>query len=96
MREHYCPSCGLFFWKQQYKKVEGVLQRINVICPNRECFLHEEPDSGTILSVDTMGFFYYSESNAEKIKHMGWSSPCFAHSEAIEIYRKQGIPIIEV
>ncbi|MFS8351792.1 hypothetical protein ABHN12_11410 [Bacillus nitratireducens] len=48
-----------------------------------------------LFTVDTMGFAYYVESNSERIQEIRWSSTRYAHPEAIEIYRKQGIPIRE-
>ncbi|MGX5627357.1 hypothetical protein [Bacillus cereus] len=93
-REFFCPCCGLFFWSEQYKKDEdGVLQRVNVICPNGECELHKNLERGMLFAVDTMGFAYYVESDSERIQEIRWSSTRYAHPEAIEIYRKQGIPI---
>lgn len=93
-REFFCPCCGLFFWGQQYTEKDGILHRINVTCPNVKCELHKNPELGMVFAVDTMGYFYYAESDSERIREIRWSSERYAHPEAIAIYRKQGIPII--
>ncbi|MFK4310807.1 hypothetical protein ABH957_005553 [Bacillus sp. RC242] len=94
-REFFCHCCSLYFWSKQYTEKEGILHRVKVTCPNEECELHKNPERGMLFTVDTMGFAYYVESNSERIQEIRWSSTRYAHPEAIEIYRKQGIPIRE-
>ncbi|PEU21481.1 hypothetical protein CN526_26545 [Bacillus wiedmannii] len=95
-REYFCACCGLFFWQQAYEKRNGMMRRLNVTCPNEECPVYKDSDLGLVFAVDTMGFVYYAESESERIQKIQWSSPRFAHPEAIDIYRKQGILIKEV
>ena len=86
-REYYCPSCGLFFWKDMYETKEDarIERALFTGCPS--C------NHGILFAVDTYGFFYFAENHKEDIDKKKWSSPKYAPEKAIEIYEKQGMKI---
>lgn len=93
-REYFCGGCGLFHWVDQYKTDEtGRIDRVPYEgCPNKDCISHTEQDVA-LFAVDKMGYAYFAESNKDFIDKIKWSSLKYAPKKAIEIYKKQGIPI---
>ena len=94
-REYFCTGCGLFHWVDMYTTDEET-GRIDVKpydgCPNPDCVSHDEHDV-PVFAVDTFSFAYFAEAKEDFINEIKWSSPQYAPDHAIEIYKKQGIPI---
>jgi hypothetical protein len=95
-REYFCCGCGLFHWVAMYETNEkGQIHRIPYQgCPNLECVSHTENDV-LFFAVDTYGYSYFSVNNMEFIDEIKWSSLKYAPVEAIEVYKKQGIRIVD-
>ncbi|MFE8701221.1 hypothetical protein ACFYKX_11500 [Cytobacillus sp. FJAT-54145] len=93
-RELFCCGCGLFHWIEEYRTGEnGMLQRVPYSgCPNESCDTHKT-DEIPIFHVDSMGFLYFAERHNAFIDEVKWSSPKYAPAFAIDVYRRQGIPI---
>jgi hypothetical protein len=96
-REYFCMSCGLFYWIEQYhcNKETGMMERtIHLGCPNPECSSHQKEEV-VFCPVDSTMYLYFVEENKEFIQQFGWSSSRYAPEYAIEVYKQQGIRIVE-
>lgn len=94
MKEYFCAICGLFHWFQHwYETRNGLDYYYYTGCPNPSC--KSQTGKKASYSVESYAYAYFYESCAEYIKKVMWSSPKYAPENALKVYKKQGIRIVD-